>query len=56
MPALYLLEDDIPHRHHRLPSFALQHPFMKTSTGGTGLVQVIEGAKKAAAKNNELLE
>ena len=33
-----------------------QHPFMKTSTGGNGLVQVIEGAKKAAAKNNELLE
>jgi hypothetical protein len=29
---------------------------MKTSTGGNGLVQVIEGAKKAAAKNNELLE
>jgi len=34
----------------------LKHPFMKTSTGGNGLVQVIEGAKKAAAKNNELLE
>jgi serine/threonine protein kinase len=35
---------------------ATQHPFMKTSTGGKGLVEVIDGAKRAAAKNNELLE
>jgi len=34
----------------------LKHPFMKTSTGGKGLVEVIDGAKRAAAKNNELLE
>lgn len=35
---------------------SLQHPFMRSSTGGKGLVEVIEAAKKAAAKNNELLE
>jgi len=34
----------------------LKHPFMKTSTGGKGLVEAIEAARKAAAKNNDLLE
>jgi len=34
----------------------LKHPFIKTSTGGKGLVDAIEAAKRAAAKNSDLLE